>query len=84
MPDKSTVSETVARPVRTAIQMAPAYVFTDFVDAFIHNLSDKQYGALFGVLTIALAWGQTAIEDARGRGWWLRNVPPKHVNVTGG
>lgn len=72
---KHKVSETVARPVRTAVQMAPAGVLTEFTDAFIHDLSNQQYGALFGLLTLLFGWGQVLWENYSGRAL-LRSVPP--------
>lgn len=74
----TTVSEVVARPVRSAVQMAPAAVITEFIDAFWFDMADKQYTALFALLTLLFAWGQTAYENYRGVGF-LRRVPPKDV-----
>lgn len=75
-----TVSEVVARPIRTAAQATPAWIFTEFVDAWIYDMSERQFAATVLLLTMAFSYGQAAIENAAGRGW-LRAVPPKTVPV---
>jgi hypothetical protein len=78
---ETTVSEAVARPARTAIQVVPSAAITEFVDAFLYDMTDRQYAALVVVLTLAFGWAQAAIENARGKGLWLRDVPPKRAPV---
>lgn len=79
----TTVSEAVARPARTAIQMTPAAVITECVDVFVYDMDERGYLALFALLTLLFGYAQTTIENAKGRGWWLRDVPtppaPQHL-----
>lgn len=74
-----TVSQVVARPVRTGVQLIPAAVLTEFYDSFIHDLSEKQYAALLSLLLLLTSLIQTLIENKVGRGF-LRTVPGKHVH----
>jgi hypothetical protein len=83
MTDTTRVSEAVARPVRTAIQAAPAAAITEFVDAFIYDLNDRQYGALLVLLTLVIAWVQAAYENSRGKALWFRKVGPTTSPVAG-
>ena len=57
----------VANPIRTAVQLAPAAVITEFVDAFIHDMNDKQYAALAGMLLLVFSYGQNLVEEIKGR-----------------
>jgi hypothetical protein len=75
------VSEAFARPARTAIQATPAWIITEFVDAWFYDMNDRQFGVLVLLLTTLFAWGQAAIENAKGAGF-LRSVPPTKVAVT--
>lgn len=76
MPDKTTtVSEAVARPVRTAVQMAPSAVATELIDIFLYDMDERGYMAVFAALTLLFGWIQTAVENYNGKGF-LRNVPP--------
>lgn len=76
MPDTSTtVSEAVARPVRTAVQMAPSAVATELIDIFVFDMDERGYMAVFAALTLVFGWIQTLVENSRGKGF-LRNVPP--------
>lgn len=75
------VSEAVARPVRTAVQAAPAWVITEFVDAWLFDMDERQFGVLVLLLTMLFAWIQAAIENAKGVGF-LRSVPPTKVAIT--
>lgn len=72
---RQTVSEAVARPVRTAVQMAPSAVVTELIDVFVYDMDERGYAAVFGALTILFGWLQTARENAIGKGF-LRAVPP--------
>lgn len=78
MSTTGTVSEVVARPVRSAVQMAPAAVITEIVDVFIVDLDDRGYAAVFAGLTLLFSYMQTAVENYRGKGF-LRRVPPTDV-----
>lgn len=75
-----TVSEVVARPIRTAAQATPSWIITEFVDAWIYDMSERQFAATVLLLTMVAAYAQAAIENAAGRGW-LRAVPPRTVPV---
>lgn len=83
MPDMTRVSEAIARPARTAIQAVPAGAITEFVDAFLYDMTDRQYGALVVLLTLLFGWGQAAFENYRGAGLWFREVPPAEQPVAG-
>jgi hypothetical protein len=74
------ISEVIARPVRTGIQLGAATVLTEFVDAFFTDLTDKQYGALVAFLTLLLSMVQAAVENSTGKAL-LRQIPPKEVPV---
>lgn len=80
MTSQVTVSDAVARPIRTAGQLVPAVVLTDVVDSFIYDLSDKQYGVAVAFLTLLVGWGQTVFENYKGKGF-LREVPSPQVPV---
>lgn len=80
MSNQVTVSDTVARTTRTAGQLIPAVVFTDVVDTFIVDLTDRQYGVFLAALTLLISWGQNAIENYRGKGF-LREMPPPQVPI---
>lgn len=73
------VSESVARPARTAIQATPAFILTQLVDSF-YNLNDTQFGLVVLVLTALISYVQTEIENHTGKGL-LRNVPPTDAPV---
>jgi hypothetical protein len=75
-----TVSEVVARPIRTAAQATPSWILTEFVDAWLFDMSERQFAATVLLLTMLFAYGQAAVENAAGRGF-LRKVPPKDVPV---
>lgn len=63
----NSVSNAVANPVRTATQGVPAFVITEAVDAFLIDLSDKQYAALAGLLLLVFSWLQALVELKMGR-----------------
>lgn len=56
----------VAGPVRTAVQFVPAYVITEFIDAFFYDFNEKQYAALAGVLLVGFSWAQNFVESRKG------------------
>lgn len=74
------ISQQVARPVRTAAQLVPSAIITEFVDAFIHNLDDKQYAALGALLLLIFSFIQAHFEDVAGIGF-LRQPNGHHVAV---
>lgn len=77
------VSQAVARPTRTFVQLSSSAVLTEFVDAFIRDLTDRQYGALLSLLTLVIGTGQVLIENATGKGFLRKPEPPeKPVAIT--
>lgn len=60
------VSQAVARPVRTGAQLVPALVLTEGIDALVVDLTDRQYGAVVGLFTLLLGWLQVVLEDRAG------------------
>lgn len=77
----SKVSEALARPARTAGQGTAGWVGTEFIDAFIYNMNDRQYGILVVVLTIVFGWIQVVVENYLGKAF-LRRIPAVEVPVT--
>lgn len=75
-------SAAITRPARTAIQATPAFAVTEFVDAFLYDMTDRQYGAAVVLLTLVIGWAQTLVENRTGRGL-LRDVPPTTDPVPG-
>jgi hypothetical protein len=80
MSNQVTVSDAVARPLRTAGQHVPAVVITDVIDTFIYDFDDRGYGVFLAALTLFIGWAQTGIENWRGKGF-LREVPSPQVPV---
>lgn len=83
MSNEVTVSDAVARPLRTAGQLVPAVVITDVIDTFIYDFDDRGYGVFLAALTLLIGWAQTGIENWRGKGF-LREVPSPQVPVLDG
>lgn len=79
----STVSEAVARPARGAVQGGLGWIITENIDAFIVDLSERQYGALTALLAVIISFAQNAYENYRGKGLFLRDVPPNNVTLEG-
>ncbi len=65
-PYREEVNRSIAGPVRTAVQFVPSAVLTECIDAFLYDLSDRQYGALSGLLLILFSWGQNYLEERKG------------------
>lgn len=82
-PAKTRVSEAIARPVRTAAQATPAWVLTELVDAWFYDMDERQFGAAVLALTLLFGWVQALLENKRGSGFFLRDVPPKDSTVAG-
>jgi hypothetical protein len=76
----SNVSETIARPTRTALQLGAGTVITELIDSFLTDLDAKQYGALVAGITLVLSCVQAAVENHTGKAL-LRSVPPREVPV---
>lgn len=80
----STVSEVVARPARTAIQSGPGWVIIEVIEAYdLYDFTDRQYGVTLLILTVLASVIQNAVENHRGKGLFLRSVPPVNVPVEG-
>lgn len=75
-----TIGENVARPLRTGVQAVPAYALVEFVDAFIHDMTERQYAAAVVLLTMVISLIQTTVENGLGKAF-LRRVPPVEVPV---
>lgn len=68
MPENnSKVSRAVAGPVRTAVQLVPSAIITEFVDAFFFNFDERQYTAFAGMLLLLFSWGQNLYESKSGK-----------------
>lgn len=65
----NTVTRAFAGPVRTATQLVPAFVITEFADAFIYDFDEKQYAAMAAAILLGTSLIQNVIEQARGRGF---------------
>lgn len=74
------VSEALARPIRTGMQATPAWVITEGIDALVWDMTDRQFGAVMGILTLVIGWVQVTVENAKGKAI-LRAVPPKQAPV---
>lgn len=70
------VSQSVARPVRTATQIGAAAIVVEFVSAFLFDLSDRQYAAAVALLTLVFGWAQVVIENHIGKGFLRQPEPP--------
>lgn len=79
---KHRASSAIARPARTAIQATPAVAIAAFIDAFLYDMTDVQFGAAVGALTVVIGWAQTLAENVAGRGL-LRDVPDSTDPVPG-
>lgn len=76
------VGEPLARATRTAVQATPAWIITEMLDAFLVDMTERQYGVLVLFLTMVISWAQALIENRLGTGL-LRAVPPKDSPVVG-
>lgn len=74
------VSELIARPIRTLPQAAIAYAIAEFWDSFINDLTEKQYGALVGILVILLSALQIAVERLSGLALFRKTGPVPVTN----
>ncbi len=76
----SGISDAVARPVRTATQGGLGWLIVEFIDAFLWNMDERQYGAAVALLTVIISWVQTQVENRAGTAF-LREMPPREVDV---
>lgn len=74
------VSEIVARPVRTALQLGLVAGAVEFVDSAVYDMSDRTYTASIALGTILLSLIQASVENKTGKAL-LRQVPPRDVPV---
>jgi hypothetical protein len=80
----TTVSTSVANPIRTGVQGGLAWGVTEFLDAFeIIAMDERQYGVTLVLLTIAFSALQNVGENFLGKGF-LRNVPEPEQKVIDG
>jgi len=70
---RASVSTSIANPIRTGVQFVPSAAITEFIDAFIYDMDEKQYLAMAGLLLMLISYGQNFVENQRGRGF-LREV----------
>jgi hypothetical protein len=77
---RRSVSDAVARPVRTVSQGGAGWVITELIDSFLWNMNDRQYGILVIALTGVIGWAQVVIENHYGKAV-LRTVPPAKSKV---
>ena len=73
------VSESIARPVRTAVQMGLSAAIVQAVDATV-DLTGEQVTAYTLLGTIVLSCVQAAVENRTGKAL-LRSIPPRDVPV---
>ena len=71
------VSQAVARPVRTATQLVLAGTIIEFVDSVLVNLDDRQYAASVGLLAVILGYIQVLVENRTGKGLLRKPEPPE-------
>lgn len=74
------VSQSVARPVRTGAQLSVAEVIVQVVEAFITDLNEAQHVAALGALTLLVGFVQLLVENGVGKGF-LRQVPGPDVKA---
>ena len=70
----TTVTDKVARPVRTGAQGSVGWVLTEFIDAFFWDMNDRQYGIAVILLTVVISWIQVLVENKSGKSF-LRRIP---------
>lgn len=63
----NTVTRAISGPVRTATQLIPAFVITEFVDAFFYDFDEKQYAATAAFLLMCTSFGQNLFEQLKGK-----------------
>lgn len=61
------MNKAVTNPTRTAAQLIPAAVITEFIDAWIHDMNDKQYAALLGLLLLVCSVVHNGYEEYKLR-----------------
>ncbi len=60
------VSQSIARPLRTGLQLISAGVLVEVVDSTVWDMTDRQYAAIVALLTMVIGFIQVMIEDKTG------------------
>ncbi len=76
------VSQSVARPLRTGVQLLSAGVVVEFVDAFFYDFTDRQYAAAVALVTMLLGFLQVLVEDRAGKAFLREPSPPEQPVTT--
>lgn len=77
------VSDAVARPARTTVQMGLGAVIVEFLAAFWLTFDERQYAISVVVAGIVVGFLQVLIENRTGAAL-LRRVPPVKVPLADG
>lgn len=56
-------STALSKPARTAVQAVPSAAVVEFVDAFVYDMTDRQYAAAIVGLTLVISYVQALIEN---------------------
>jgi len=71
----TTVSTSVANPIRTGVQGGLAWAVTEGLDAFgIIPMDERQYGVSIVLLGVLFSFIQNVVENYLGKGF-MRRVP---------
>lgn len=68
-------TKAVALPTRTAIQSGAAFVIVEGVDAFLFDMTERQYGALVALLVLGICIGQNLTERFTGKALLMKEPP---------
>ena len=77
---ETVVRDSVARPVRGGAQGGVGWALTEFTDAFLWDMNDRQYGILVVLLTMVVSWLQVLVENGLGKAF-LRKIPKQPAPV---
>lgn len=80
MSNSQPVNPAIARPLRTATQLATSTAVIEFIDAVIYDMNDRAYFASVGLLVIVLSSVQVLVEDYFGKAF-LRRIPEPDTPV---
>lgn len=79
----TTVSTSVANPVRTGLQGGAAWVVAEGIDAFFYDMNDRQYGVALVGLAMLFSFIQNVTENHFGVALF-RKVPEADQPVVDG
>lgn len=79
----TTVNDGVARTTRTGVWLGAAETIVQFVEAFVTELDEAEHVALLATLTLVVNLCVGLYENHRGKGLFLRQVPPREAPVGG-